>query len=172
MRSIQGSNVEFFSPARRDPYVQRIVHLEHANDKGKLTFDGYYRTDTRYYPIETILQIDDKMYHIEIIKKMDGEDTSTYSDIEEPNGDTLRVCFFPTRLLTIEYEILVEIESSAYFGYTMNRLEQLDSIREKRIEHDYHEEWRRNTENWKMTKEDSRLREYWKKGKSIDGVSL
>jgi hypothetical protein len=144
----------FLQPAERDPYMQRIVSHEHGEEKGILIFDGYYRIDLKYFPIETILRVGDKYYHIEITEKKEGEDTSEYGDVEMIGGEILPVCFFPTSILTITYNVLVEIESNAYFYNTLYRLEKLDAERKKRIDTDREEEWKQKREEWNQRREE------------------
>jgi hypothetical protein len=144
----------FLQPAERDPYMQRILSHEHGEEKGTLTFDGYYRIESKYFPIETILRLGEKFYHIEITEKKEGENTSQYGEIEEPDGEILNVCFFPTSILTLHYNVLVEIESNAYFNNTIDRLEKLDRERKKRIEVDREEEWKQKREEWNQKREE------------------
>jgi hypothetical protein len=153
-------DADFFQPAQRDPYMQRIVSLDHGEEKGKITFDGYYRIDPKYYPIETILRIGDKYYHIEILSKQEGKDTSQYGEIEEPDGEILNVCFFPTSILTLTYNVLVEIESNAYFKHVLDRLENLDIERKLRKEKDDEEEWKRGQEEWKQQRETWQMKKH------------
>lgn len=154
-------DVSFLYPADRDPYIQNVLSLDLQGDASTITFDGYYRIDTRYYPIETILRVGDNYYHIEITSKTEGKDTSEYGEIEEPDGEILNVCFFPTSILTLTFTVLVEIESNAYFSYLEDRLEKLNAQRKKRIEKDQEDEWKqrveeskRRREEWFMRKED------------------
>jgi hypothetical protein len=144
----------FLQPAERDPYMQRILSHEHGEEKGKLVFDGYYRIEPKYFPVETILRLADKYYHIEITEKKEGEDTSRYGEIEEPDGEILNVCFFPTSILTLHYNVLVEIESNAYFHNTIDRLEKLDRERKKCIDTDREEEWKQKREEWNQRREE------------------
>lgn len=153
-------DADFLQPAQRDPYMQRVISLEQGEEKGAITFDGYYRIDPKYYPIETILRIRDKYYHIEILSKQEGKDTSQYGEIEEPDGEILNVCFFPTSILTLTYNVLVEIESTAYFHHTLDRLEQLDAERSLRKRKDDDEEWKRGQEEWRQRKESWEMKKH------------
>jgi hypothetical protein len=150
----QDPHVYFLQTAERDPYMQRVLSHEHGEEKGTLVFDGYYRIDLKYFPIETILRLGDKYYHIEITEKKEGKDTSQYGEIEEPDGEILNVCFFPTSILTLHYNVLVEIESNAYFHATIDRLEKLDKERKLRKERDDEEEWKQKREEWQRMREE------------------
>jgi hypothetical protein len=45
-------------------------------------------------------------YIVEVYKKVNHENTDVISDIEEGNGEKMKVCFFPTNRQTIYFRVL------------------------------------------------------------------
>jgi hypothetical protein len=131
---------QFFSNDRRDPYFQRIIDYQISDTEGYIHFDGYYYVLNEEFPIRTMYNVtlradepyeegetadggtyakyknvEDKWYEIEIYDRVKIEDTSRISEIDDEDGQPMRVCFFPTHEQKILFRVIKQFDSFEEF---------------------------------------------------------
>ena len=122
--------------SRKTPYICNQEPIEYFCDgkEGYIHFDGYYYVENhappyledealgpRRYDVwlpqkltmfvqlfekETYKELECLQYIVEIYKKVIHENTDVISDIEEGDGENMKVCFFPTNRQTIYFRVL------------------------------------------------------------------
>ncbi len=122
--------------SRKTPYICNQEPIEYFCDgkEGYIHFDGYYYVENhappyledealgpRRYDVwlpqkltmfvqlfekETYKELECLQYIVEIYKKVIHENTDVISDIEEGDGEKMKVCFFPTNRQTIYFRVL------------------------------------------------------------------
>ena len=122
--------------SRKTPYICNQEPIEYFCDgkEGYIHFDGYYYVENHAPPyledealgprrydvwlpqkLTMFVQLFEKdnykeleclQYIVEIYKKVIHENTDVISDIEEGDGEKMKVCFFPTNRQTIYFRVL------------------------------------------------------------------
>jgi hypothetical protein len=105
-------------PSSKGPYSSKVLEFTESS----ITFDGYFYEDEDNLPVQRILKLlvpdrveghtthlkQTAIYHIEIIEKIEGKDTSVYTppNPEDPHDEDAGICFFPTHHVTLRFRIL------------------------------------------------------------------
>jgi hypothetical protein len=108
---MEGKEIRYFwrPGSARGPYSPKVLEFTESS----ITFDGYFYEPQERLPQERILSIsvpdedEDNLkriavYHVEIIEKIEGEDTSEVSADDEYGA----ICFFPTHHITLRFRVL------------------------------------------------------------------
>ncbi len=131
---------QFFSTDRRDPYIRSVIDYQISDTEGSITFDGYYYVLNEEFPIKTMYNttlreekpyeegmsedggtyvkyknVEDKWYEIEIYDRVKIEDTSKFSEVNDEDGELMRVCFFPTYKQKILFKVIKNFETFEAF---------------------------------------------------------
>jgi hypothetical protein len=134
---------QFFSTDRRDPYIRRLIDYQISDTEGSIAFDGYYYVLNEEFPIKTMYNttlreekpyeegtteeggtyakyknVEDKWYEIEIYDRQKVKDTSKFSEVDDEDGESMRVCFFPTYEQKIMFRVIKNFET---FDEFLNR---------------------------------------------------
>jgi hypothetical protein len=134
---------QFFSTDRRDPYIQKLIDYQISDTEGSISFDGYYYVLNEEFPIRTMYNttlreekpyeegttedggtyakyknVEDKWYEIEIYDRQKVKDTSRFSEVDDEDGEPMRVCFFPTYEQKIMFRVIKKFET---FDEFLNR---------------------------------------------------
>lgn len=134
---------QFFSTDRRDPYIQKLIDYQISDTEGSISFDGYYYVLNEEFPIKTMYNttlreekpyeegatedggtyakyknVEDKWYEIEIYDRQKVKDTSRFSEVDDEDGEPMRVCFFPTYEQKIMFRVIKKFET---FDEFLNR---------------------------------------------------
>ena len=90
-----------------NPYIREL----HSFTDTTLIFNGYFYLEPETLPVERIFFTNTDptsrsthSYHIEILEKHSGEDTSVCGPYDEEVGG--HICFFPTEIITLHYRII------------------------------------------------------------------
>jgi hypothetical protein len=89
-------------PGDRVPYMREIQSVT----ENVIRFNGYFYMDNTELPVERILYTTEGCYAVEILEKREVEDTSEYGPMEDDDGSTCSVCFFPTAIIELQYRIV------------------------------------------------------------------
>ena len=101
-------------PSTRGPYTPEVLEFTESS----ITFDGYFYESA--LPQQRILKllVPDYVrgstthmkrlatYHIEIYEKIEGKDTSTYTERNDEDDEFGGICFFPTNHITLRFRVL------------------------------------------------------------------
>ena len=102
-------------PQRYPEWLPKKVHMSMTykeKEPYKTKYNALEKSTYAYYN-----ELEKHQYIIEIYKKESYESTDEISEIEDEDGDTMRVCFFPTNKLKIWFRViedLTSIESHTY----------------------------------------------------------
>jgi hypothetical protein len=121
---------------RQTPYICNQEPIEYFCDgkEGYIHFDGYYYVENhappyledeglgpRRYDVwlpqklimfvqlfekEAYKELECLQYIVEVYKKVIHENTDVISDIDDGDGENMKVCFFPTNRQTIYFRVL------------------------------------------------------------------
>jgi len=122
--------------SRQTPYICNQEPIEYFCDgkEGYIHFDGYYYVENhappyledeglgpRRYDVwlpqklimfvqlfekEAYKELECLQYIVEVYKKVIHENTDVISDIDDGDGENMKVCFFPTNRQTIYFRVL------------------------------------------------------------------
>jgi hypothetical protein len=117
-----------FLTSGSNPYVQELIELHLDASEGHIHFNGYYYADDSTFPRRHLMLYamysdattmkEEKGYRtiyanqvehtlaIEIYKREIIENTDVISNIEDDDGESMDVCFFPTNRQTLFFRIL------------------------------------------------------------------
>jgi hypothetical protein len=134
---------QFFSTDRRDPYIQKLIDYKISETEGYIHFDGYYYVLNEEFPIRTMFNttlreekpyeegttdeggtyakyknVEDNWYEIEIYDRQKVVDTSRFSEVDDEDGEPMRVCFFPTYEQKIMFRVIKAFDN---FDAFLNR---------------------------------------------------
>ena len=108
-----------WSPIRLScPYSPTVFEFTESS----ITYDGYFYEPVENLPVQRILSLYKPeiekgggtcfkgfaIYHVEIIEKIEGKDTSEYTPYnpEDPYDENVSICLFPTNHITLRFRIL------------------------------------------------------------------
>jgi hypothetical protein len=125
----------FYTKDHRRPVIDYLLDYAISDEKGYIYFGGYYyvlndefpiriffRTtlyeDEPYEVIETKYgshkkynKLEEKYYEIEIYDREKIENTSEFGEMEDEDGSTMKVCFFPTHEQKIYFKVIREFKT-------------------------------------------------------------
>ena len=123
-----------FPTSGSHPYVQELFDLRLDASEGHIEFNGYYYADDSTFPRRHLMLYamysdattmkEEKGYRtiyanqvehtlaIEIYKREIIENTDVTSNIEDDDGESMDVCFFPTNRQTLFFRILKRYEGT------------------------------------------------------------
>jgi hypothetical protein len=119
---------QFFSTDRRDPYIQKLIDYKISETEGYIHFDGYYYVLNEEFPIRTMFNTtlrEEKPYEEgttdeggTYAKYKKVVDTSRFSEVDDEDGEPMRVCFFPTYEQKIMFRVIKAFDN---FDAFLNR---------------------------------------------------
>ena len=134
---------QFFSTDRRDPYIQKLIDYKINETEGYIHFDGYYYVLNEEFPIRTMYNTtlraekpyeegvteeggtyakykneEDNWYEIEIYDRQKVVNTCRFSEVDDEDGEPMRVCFFPTYEQKIMFRVIKAFDN---FDAFLNR---------------------------------------------------
>lgn len=136
----------FYSNDHRNPYIQELIEYNISEGGGYIHYDGYYyvnneefpkrlffittlrdeipyeekRTDTDYSCKYKIIEED--FYEIEIYDRIKIKNTSEFSEMEDEDGSTMRVCFYPTDEQKIMFKIINKFDNYDSFSKRIDEI--------------------------------------------------
>ena len=84
----------FLTGKDNTPYIQELLDYKNDDKEGYITFDGYYYVEDKDLP-RTLLML---------------PHTSMCGPVEDTDGSTMNVCFFPTMHQTLYFRVLHKSE--------------------------------------------------------------
>jgi hypothetical protein len=117
---------QFFSKEHRNPYIQELYEFNILETEGFIYFNGYYYVLDNELPrrlfINTYVRekepyednghqtsykiIENDFYEVDVYKIEKIENTNNYSELDDEDGSTMTVCFFPTDKQKIYFKII------------------------------------------------------------------
>jgi hypothetical protein len=102
----------FLTGKGNTPYIQDLLEYKNDDKEGHITFNGYYYIEDSDLP-RTLLMLPhhtNPVYEIEIYKRALIKNTSVVGPVEDTDGSTMNVCFFPTMYQTLYFRVLHKSE--------------------------------------------------------------
>ena len=95
-------------------YCHKLLEFDWTT--GTATFDGYWYERPNQVPCFAQMSLcsqnnPPQCEIVEILSKSTGKSTNQYSEIEDDDGEPMRVCFFPTNVITLRFRIVPPTES-------------------------------------------------------------
>jgi hypothetical protein len=143
---------DFYIKSPRGPRIEYLIDYTISDREGYIHFDGYYYVlddelpihifysttlyedkpyeivETKYGPHEKYKEIEEKYYEIEIYKIEKIKNTSEFGEMEDEDGSTMKVCFFPTHEQKIYFRIINEFKSDKEL---FKRINEFNEIQQK-----------------------------------------
>lgn len=97
-------------PRDRDvPFISKLIDFNER--QGRIRFNGYYHKKASELPQRACIAFTGKRYlELEIKKRTEFEDTSQFFQDTEPDGTTMDICLFPTKIIELEFDVIRVME--------------------------------------------------------------